>query len=134
VARHQVQRAADHHVIDDGLALVPVKTLRFAPTTPVGVASVLTGSSTEPGSPLLRDGPGAYGPQRSGDPPQATARMDDNIDLEADSEQTSLAQCRELVDDEAAELSDADLDAMRQHAQAMAHILVEIFLTAESQS
>jgi hypothetical protein len=60
--------------------------------------------------------------------------MDDNIDLEADSEQTSLAQCRELVDDEAAELSDADLDAMRQHAQAMAHILVEIFLTAESQS
>ncbi len=28
------RRNTDHHVIDDGLALVTVKTLRFAPTTP----------------------------------------------------------------------------------------------------
>ena len=60
--------------------------------------------------------------------------MDDFNNLEADSEQASLALCRELVGDEVAELSDEELDAMRQHAQAMAHVLVEIFLTADSRS
>lgn len=124
----------DHHVVDGGLALVPVKTLRFASTTPNGVASVLTGSSTEPGSRLLRDGPGAYGPQCSAEPLHVTAHMDDIIDVEADSERPSLADCRELLGDEAAELSDDQLDAIRQHAQAMAHVLVEIFLSADSRS
>jgi hypothetical protein len=132
--RYQVQRDTDHHVIDDGLALVPVKTLRFAPTTPHGVASVLTGSSTEAESRLLRDGPGAYGPQRSADPLQPTARMDDIIDRDAESGETSLVRCRELLGDEGAELSDEQLDAIRQHAQAMGNVLVELFLTGNSQS
>lgn len=60
--------------------------------------------------------------------------MDDIIDLEADSEPMSLARCRELLGDEAAELSAEQLDGVRQHAQAMAHVLVEIFLTADSRS
>ena len=60
--------------------------------------------------------------------------MDDIIDVEADSERTSIARCRELLGDEAAELSDAQLDAVRQHGQALANVLGEIFLTNDSQS
>ena len=60
--------------------------------------------------------------------------MDDIIDREAESEETSLARCRELLGDEGAELSDEQLDAIRQHAQAMANVLVELFLTGNSQS
>ena len=45
-----------------------------------------------------------------------------------------LARCRELLGDEAAELSDEQLDAIRQHAQAMANVLVELFLTGDSRS
>jgi len=60
--------------------------------------------------------------------------MDAPIDREAESEETSLARCRELLGDEATELSDVDLDAIRQHAQAMAIVLVELFLSGNSQS
>ena len=60
--------------------------------------------------------------------------MDDIIDREAESEETSLVRCRELLGDEGAELSDEQLDAIRQHAQAMAIVLVELFLTGNSQS
>jgi hypothetical protein len=60
--------------------------------------------------------------------------MGNITDLEADTERNDLAQCRELLDDEAAELSDEQVEAIRQHAQAMAHVLVEIFLTADSRS
>ena len=38
----------DHHVPDGGLALVPVKARRCAPTTPPAWLAALTGSSTEP--------------------------------------------------------------------------------------
>ena len=60
--------------------------------------------------------------------------MDDIIDREAESEETSLARCRELLGDEGVELSDEQLIAVRQHAQAMANVLVELFLTGNSQS
>ncbi len=60
--------------------------------------------------------------------------MDDIIDREGDSEETSLARCRELLGDEAAEMPNEQLDAIRQHAQAMAIVLVELFLTGNSQS
>jgi hypothetical protein len=60
--------------------------------------------------------------------------MDDIIDREAESDETSLARCRELLGDEAGKVSDEQLDAIRQHAQAMAIVLVELFLTENSQS
>ena len=60
--------------------------------------------------------------------------MDDIIDRDAKSEETSLARCRELLGDESAELSYEELDGIRQHAQAMANVLVELFLTGNSQS
>lgn len=67
-------------------------------------------------------------------PTHSSARMDDFTDVELDSEAASLARCRELLGDEAAELSDEQLDTIRQHAQAMANVLVELFLTGNSQS
>lgn len=43
-----------------------------------------------------------------------------------------LAKCRELLGDEAAALSDEDLDRVRRHAAAMAHVLVLAFLEDSS--
>ena len=60
--------------------------------------------------------------------------MDDIIEVEDNAEQISLARCRELLGDESTELSDAELNAIREHAQAMADVLVELFLTGNSQS
>ena len=60
--------------------------------------------------------------------------MDDIIEVEDNAEQISLARCRELLGDESAELSPAELNAIREHAQAMANVLVELFLTGNSQS
>ena len=40
----------------------------------------------------------------------------------------SIARCRELMGDEAEGLSDPEVDLIRQHADAMAHIIVEMFL------
>ena len=39
----------------------------------------------------------------------------------------SITRCRELLGDEAEALSDQEVDFMRRHADAMAHVLVEIF-------
>jgi hypothetical protein len=44
----------------------------------------------------------------------------------------SLAKCRELLGDEATTLSDEDLDRVRRHAAAMAHVLVLAFLEDSS--
>jgi hypothetical protein len=60
--------------------------------------------------------------------------MQDRNDIEADSDHESLARCRELLGDEAAELSDEQLAVIRQHAQAMANLLVELSLTENSRS
>lgn len=40
----------------------------------------------------------------------------------------SIARCRELLGDETDDLSDQDVALIRRHADAMAHVLVEIFL------
>ena len=40
----------------------------------------------------------------------------------------SIGRCRELLGDEAAALSDQDVGQIQQHADAIAHLLVEIFL------
>lgn len=43
-------------------------------------------------------------------------------------EPISIARCRELLGDEAVGLSDEEVDVIRRHADAMAHVLVEVFL------
>lgn len=60
--------------------------------------------------------------------------MDDIIEVEDSGEQISLARCCELLGDESTDLSDAELNAIREHAHAMANVLVEVFLTGNSQS
>ena len=48
--------------------------------------------------------------------------------LDAASDAISIARCRELLGDEAYTMSDQEVDLIRQHADTLAHVLVEIFL------
>jgi len=61
-------------------------------------------------------------------------RMQDIDDINDDTEQERLARCRELLGDEAPELSDEQVSAILQHAHAMADVLVELFLSGDSRS
>ena len=38
------------------------------------------------------------------------------------------ARCRKVLGDEAADLSDEEVDRIRRHADAMAHVLIELFV------
>lgn len=49
-----------------------------------------------------------------------------SADLTADP--ISIARCRELLGDEAAGLSDDEVDQIRRHAETMAHVVIEVFL------
>jgi hypothetical protein len=44
-----------------------------------------------------------------------------------------LARCRELLGDEAAGVSDEELARVRRHADALAHVLIEIAVDRHSQ-
>ena len=44
------------------------------------------------------------------------------------SESISIARCRDLLGDEAEGLSDQEVDLIRHHADAMAHVVVQMFL------
>jgi hypothetical protein len=44
------------------------------------------------------------------------------------SDDNTVARCRELLGDEAEGLSDEEIDHIRRHADAVAHMLVEMFL------
>lgn len=54
--------------------------------------------------------------------------MKDNIQADLVPEPISMDRCRELLGDDALDLSDEDVLAIRRHADTMAHVLVEIFL------
>lgn len=43
-------------------------------------------------------------------------------------ESISIARCRQLLGDEAEGLSDQEIDQIRRHADAVAHVIVEMFL------
>jgi hypothetical protein len=47
---------------------------------------------------------------------------------EATSEPMSIARCREILGDEADDLSDIDVDRIRRHAEAMAHVIIVMCL------
>ncbi len=49
-------------------------------------------------------------------------------------ESISIARCRDLLGDEAEDLSDQEVGLIRQHADAMAHVLVEMFLENDAAS
>jgi hypothetical protein len=46
----------------------------------------------------------------------------------------SIVRCRELLGDEAEGLSDCEVDQIRQHAGAMAHTIVDIFVENKAPS
>ena len=54
--------------------------------------------------------------------------MEHAHDADVGSDAISIARCRELLADEANGLSDHEVDLIRRHADAMAHIIVEMFL------
>ena len=43
-------------------------------------------------------------------------------------EPMSIARCREILGEEADGLSDIEIDRIRRHAEAMAHVIVEVCL------
>ena len=43
-------------------------------------------------------------------------------------EPISIARCRELLGDDAATLTDQDVELIRQHAETMAHVVVKMFV------
>ena len=54
--------------------------------------------------------------------------MEHAHDEDVVSELISIARCRELLGDEADGLPDQDIDHIRRHADAIARVIVEIFL------
>ena len=48
------------------------------------------------------------------------------------SESISITRCRELLGEEADGLSDREVDRLRQHADALAHMIVDMFLEQRS--
>ena len=92
----------------------------------------MTGSSTEPeaGSYVMVRAPMAR--SMSAVTSAWDGRMDDIIERDCASEPITLDRCRELLAEEASELSDEQVDAIRRHAHAMAHVLVEMFPITES--
>ena len=47
---------------------------------------------------------------------------------DGDSEPMSIARCRKVLGREADGLTDTEVDQIRRHADAMANVIVEIFL------
>ncbi len=46
----------------------------------------------------------------------------------ADEDRTSIERCRRLLVDEADDLTDNEVDAIGRHAEALARVIVEVFL------
>jgi len=52
--------------------------------------------------------------------------MADRSEHECVPEAIPIARCRELLGDQADDLSDGEVDEIRRHAHAMAHLLIEL--------
>lgn len=55
--------------------------------------------------------------------------MDDPNERESIPHEISIARCRQLLGDDGRGMSDEDVEASRQHAQAMAHALLDVYRT-----
>jgi hypothetical protein len=58
--------------------------------------------------------------------------MDDPRERELVPERVAIARYRELLGDDARDLSDEDIEAIRRHAHAMAHALIDAFREMQS--
>ena len=54
--------------------------------------------------------------------------MDDLVERDDSRDLLPIQRCRELLGDEAVGLTENELDAIRRHAHAMAHTLIDVFL------
>jgi len=54
--------------------------------------------------------------------------MDEIFPAGAATDQISIEQCRELLDDEAIDLTDGEVDRIRICADTVAHAVIEMFL------
>ena len=57
--------------------------------------------------------------------PGSEAALVDDLAVRAN----AIARCREILADEAADLSDDDVDQVRRHADAMARLVVQMYLS-----
>lgn len=53
---------------------------------------------------------------------------------DAISDPMSIARCRELLGEEADGLSDREVDQLRQHADALAHVIIDMYLEEQAAS
>ena len=60
----------------------------------------------------------------------ASESIDDVDTLEPDADGISVTRCRELLGEQAVDLSDEEIDAIRLHAHTMAQVLIEVLLDA----
>lgn len=89
----------------------------------------LDGTLERAGVRQLRDGPGQV-------PRPGMARvvsvqdtaMDDMVEPRGARDVLPIPRCRELLGDDAINLTDAEIEEMRRHAHVLAHILLEVFL------
>ena len=58
--------------------------------------------------------------------------MEHAHDADVGSHAISTARCRELLGDEADGMSDHEVDKLRWQADAMAHIIIEMFLESSA--
>lgn len=92
------------------------------------MASALTGASNEPKAGnyvMVRD---RSAPSHRAGHQHERTRLDDQRENELVPERVAIARYRDLLGDEAIDLSDEDIEAVRQHARAMVHPLIEVFL------
>lgn len=92
-----------------------------------GVASALTGASIEPKTGNYVMGPEQVGALTFCRSLSTAPTMSDLKESELVSERVTIARYRELLGDEARDLSDEDIEAIRRHAQTMAHALIDAF-------
>jgi hypothetical protein len=62
------------------------------------------------------------------DPASNTDDVEDGHPAASHGTAISIARCRDLLGDEWSALSDEEIELIRRRAEAMAHILVDIFL------
>jgi hypothetical protein len=58
--------------------------------------------------------------------------MDDPSEQDDGSDLLPIERCRQLLGDEAIDVADEDIEAIRRHAHALAHTLIEVFLNQPS--
>jgi hypothetical protein len=54
--------------------------------------------------------------------------MDDTVEPQDAREALPIPRCRQLLGDEAIDLTDPEVEELRRHAHVLAHTLLEVFL------